>query len=71
MADANLFTYNVGPIFKYRAEHFEPFVEALFGVAHSNAYQNLQKVCQAACTSTSNPSNNPFDFVLGGASIFR
>src|SRR5262249_48402066 len=30
-ASANLFTYNVGPIFKYRTQHFEPFVEALFG----------------------------------------
>jgi hypothetical protein len=65
-ADGNLFTYNVGPIFKYRATHFEPFVETLFGGAHSNTYQNLQKVCQAVCTTTNNPSNNAFDFVIGG-----
>jgi opacity protein-like surface antigen len=65
-ASANLFTYNVGPIFKYRTQHFEPFVEALFGGAHSNTYQNLQKACQAACTTTDNPSNNAFNFVLGG-----
>lgn len=65
-ANGNMFTYNVGPVFKYRSEHFEPFVEALFGGAHSNTYQNLLKACQASCVSTNNPSNNAWDFVLGG-----
>ncbi len=65
-ADANLFTYNVGPVLKYRSEHFEPFAEVLFGGAHSNTYQNLAKACQASCTTTANPSNNAFDFVIGG-----
>src|SRR5215472_17771741 len=32
----DLFTYNVGPVLKYRTEHWEPFVETLFGGAHSN-----------------------------------
>jgi hypothetical protein len=66
IADANLFTYNVGPIFKYRSPHFEPFIDFMFGGAHSNTYQNLFKACQAACTTTSNPSNNAFDFIIGG-----
>jgi hypothetical protein len=35
-AQGNLFTYNVGPIVKFRLSHFEPFVETLFGGAHSN-----------------------------------
>ncbi|HKV79705.1 MAG TPA: outer membrane beta-barrel protein [Candidatus Sulfotelmatobacter sp.] len=65
-ADGNLFTYNVGPVLKYRSQHFEPFVEALFGGAHSNTYQNLFKACQATCTGTLNPSNNAWDFVMGG-----
>ena len=65
-ADGNLFTYNVGPVFKHRSQHFEPFVEALFGGAHSNTYQNLFKACQNICTTTNNPSNNAFDFVIGG-----
>ena len=65
-ANGNLFTYNVGPVVKYRTSHFEPFVEALFGGAHSNTYQNLAKACQLGCTTTSNPSNNAFDFVIGG-----
>jgi hypothetical protein len=59
---ANLFTYNVGPEFKFRASHFEPFVDAMFGGAHSNAFVN---VCNATeCVRS--PSNNAFDFVLGG-----
>jgi len=56
----------VGPIIKYRSEHFEPFVETLFGGAHSNAYHNLFKACQSFCTTTDNPSNNGWDFVIGG-----
>ncbi|HTQ62823.1 MAG TPA: OmpA family protein [Candidatus Solibacter sp.] len=64
--DGNLFTYNVGPVLKHRSAHFEPFVEALFGGAHSNVYANLLKACQANCTTISNPSNNAFDFVIGG-----
>ncbi|HET7106955.1 MAG TPA: OmpA family protein [Candidatus Acidoferrum sp.] len=65
-ADANLFTYNIGPILKYRTRHFEPFVETMFGGAHSNTYQNLFKACQGACSTTNNPSNNAFDFIIGG-----
>src|SRR5215471_7841502 len=52
--------------FMYRAQHFEPFVEAIFGGAHSNTYQNLLKACQANCTTTNSPSNNAWDFVIGG-----
>ncbi len=47
-ASGNLFTYNVGPIFKVRMHHFEPFAEALFGGAHSNFYGNLYKDCGPA-----------------------
>ena len=65
-ASGDLFTYNVGPVMKYRSEHFEPFVETLFGGAHSNAYQNLLKACQTACVTTQNPSNNAWDFMIGG-----
>jgi hypothetical protein len=67
-ADANLFTYNFGPVFKpIRKEHFEPFVETLFGGAHSNTYANAIAACQNACAITSSkPSNNAWDFVIGG-----
>ncbi|HSY66495.1 MAG TPA: outer membrane beta-barrel protein [Terriglobales bacterium] len=67
-AQGNLFTYNGGPIFKYRMSHFEPFAEALFGGAHSNFYGNLFKDCgPAGCVVASrSPSNNAFDFIIGG-----
>jgi hypothetical protein len=67
-AQGNLFTYNVGPIFKVRMHHFEPFAEALFGGAHSNFYGNLFKDCgPAGCVVASkSPSNNAFDFIIGG-----
>jgi hypothetical protein len=67
-AQGNLFTYNVGPIFKYRTEHFEPFAEVLFGGAHSNFYGNLYKGCtNSGClVASKSPSNNAFDFIIGG-----
>jgi hypothetical protein len=69
VANGNLFTYNVGPIVKYRTKHFEPFAEALFGGAHSNFYGTLFQDCTSAngCQTTSkSPSNNAFDFIIGG-----
>lgn len=65
-SSGDLFTYNVGPVLKYRAQHWEPFVETLFGGAHSNTYSNLQHACQLNCISTLNPSNNAWDFIIGG-----
>ena len=67
-AQGNLFTYNVGPIVKFRTSHFEPFVEALFGGAHSNFYGNLYKNCGlvGCAVATKSPSNNAFDFLIGG-----
>src|SRR5208283_1251832 len=65
-AQGNLFTYNVGPIVKFRTSHVEPFVEALFGGAHSNFYGNLYKDCNGCSVASSSPSNNAFDFIIGG-----
>jgi hypothetical protein len=66
VASGNLFTYNVGPIVKYRTEHVEPFVETLFGGAHSNVYGNVFRACQLTCVTAGSPSNNAFDFMIGG-----
>jgi hypothetical protein len=66
---ANLFTYNIGPIIKFRTPHFEPFVETLFGGAHSDAGGHLFAACNGlgACVSNAkSPSNNAFDFIIGG-----
>ena len=67
-AQGNLFTYNVGPVFKYRAGHFEPFGEVLFGGAHTNFYGNLYTGCgNSGCLQANKtPSNNAWDFVIGG-----
>lgn len=73
-AQGNLFTYNVGPIAKVRISHFEPFAEALFGGAHSNFYGNLYQECNGitGCTTLSkSPSNNAFDFIIGGGVDIR
>jgi hypothetical protein len=63
-ASANLFTYNVGPVIKARVGRIEPFGEVLFGGAHSSFYGNLCR--QLATCVVNNPSNNAFDFVIGG-----
>lgn len=67
-ASGNLFTYNFGPIIKLRKSHFEPFVEALGGGAHSNFYGNLARSCGllATCVVSRSPSNNAADFIIGG-----
>ena len=67
----DMFTYNVGPVLKYRGERWEPFVETLFGGAHSNTYNNLfhdlcVSVSGVCAPTTHTPSNNAFDFVIGG-----
>jgi Outer membrane protein beta-barrel domain len=64
-AQGNLFTYNIGPIVKFRAVIFEPFVETLFGGAHSNFYANLYQACAGCTTLGKSPSNNAFDFIIG------
>jgi opacity protein-like surface antigen len=60
---ANLFTYNVGPEIKLRSGKFQPFGEAMFGGAHSNANVNA---CNALGNCVHSPSNNAFDFIIGG-----
>jgi len=62
---ANLFTYNAGVIAKHRTEKFEPFFEVLFGGMHSNVFGNVFKDC-VGCVATHSPSNNAFDFMIGG-----
>ena len=64
IATANLFTYNLGPVVKLRSGHFEPFGEVLFGGAHSSFYSDLCKTFTGCVVN--NPSNNAFDFVIGG-----
>jgi hypothetical protein len=64
-ASGDLFTYNVGPTLKLQRGHIQPFVEALFGGAHSNFYGSLFHNC-VGCVVSKSPSNNAFDFIIGG-----
>jgi hypothetical protein len=41
-------------------------VEALFGGAHSNVYGNVFRACELTCVTSGSPSNNAFDFLIGG-----
>ena len=54
-ANGDLFTYNAGFVAKHRFSHFEPFVETLFGGAHTNSYQNIQKACVVGCITLELP----------------
>ena len=65
-SSGDLFTYNFGPVLKYRSGKWEPFVEALGGGAHSNTYSNLASACALSCTGTLTPSNNAATFIIGG-----
>ena len=65
-AKANLLTYHIGPIFKFRVHHLEPFAEAMLGGAHSNVYANLAKACELACpASPISPHNDGYSYVAG------
>lgn len=61
-------TYLFGPIIKARLNHFEPFGEVLFGVAHTNAYANIFTALQNETGSTFHfqGSQNPFAMAAGG-----
>jgi len=65
---ANLFTYNALVVAKGRFEKFEPYIETGLGGAHSNAYINSGKACTGCIPQVGapKPSNNAFDFVIGG-----
>jgi hypothetical protein len=69
-ASGNLFTYNVGPQIKFHRGPISPFVEALFGGAHSNFYGNVFHNC-IGCVISKSPSNNAFDFIIGGGIDFK
>ena len=67
-ASGNLFTYQFGPQIKKHTGKFQPFGEALFGAAHSNAYATLVHCVenQGCTTGSGNGSNNGFAMQYGG-----
>ena len=66
----NLFTYMFGPVAKYRIHRFEPFVEILFGGAHSNFYLNACNSNSTLCSSGT-PDSTAFALAAGGGVDFE
>jgi hypothetical protein len=66
----NLFTYMFGPEIKVRTHGLHPFVDLLFGGAHSNVYGNAFKtLCQptaGACSFSGKPASDAFAMMFGG-----
>jgi hypothetical protein len=66
----NLFTYVFGPEIKVRAPKFHPFVDLLFGGAHTNVYGNaFHTICQpivGGCGLSKAPTAEAFAMDFGG-----
>lgn len=61
---ANVFTYLFGPQIKKHSGKWQPFGQALFGAAHSNAYANVYDSIHGLTSSNNN--NNAFAMEFGG-----
>src|SRR5271157_2890673 len=62
--NGNVFTYMFGPQIKKHTGRVQPFGEALFGAAHSNAYANIYNSIHGLTSASSN--NNAFAMAFGG-----
>lgn len=62
--NGNVFTYLFGPQIKKHSGKFQPFGEALFGAAHSNAYASIYNGVNRVTSGSSN--NNAFAMQFGG-----
>ncbi len=60
----NVFTYLFGPQIKKHSGKLQPFGQALFGAAHSNAYANIYNSINGITSASSN--NNAFAMEFGG-----
>ena len=63
-ANGNLFTYMFGPQIKKHTGMFQPFGEALFGAAHTNAYATI--LTEEGKILQGSGNNNAFAMALGG-----
>jgi hypothetical protein len=61
--NGNVFTYMFGPQFKKHSGKFQPFGQALFGAAHTNAYATI---FNAEGIASGNSNNNAFAMEFGG-----
>ena len=62
--NGNVFTYMFGPQIKKHSGKLQPFGEALFGAAHSNAYAQVYNTIHGGVSGSSN--NNAFAMEFGG-----
>ena len=63
-ASGNVFTYMFGPQFKKHSGLFQPFGEALFGAAHTNAYASI--LTDEGKIVSGSGDNNGFAMEFGG-----
>jgi OmpA family len=68
-ANGNLFTYMFGPQIKKHTGRVQPFGEALFGMAHTNAYATIANAEGRVTTGSGN--NNGFSMALGGGIDYK
>ena len=68
-ANGNLFTYMFGPQIKKHSGKFQPFAEALFGAAHTNAYATI--LTEEGKILQGQGNNNGFAMALGGGIDFQ
>ena len=68
-ASGNLFTYMAGPQIKKHTGKFQPFAEAVFGGAHTNAYTTI--VNAEGGTTSGGGNNNGFAMAAGGGIDFK
>jgi hypothetical protein len=66
--NGNVFTYMFGPQIKKHSGKIQPFGQALFGAAHSNAYASIYNAVNGITSASSN--NNAFAMEFGGGLDF-
>lgn len=66
-AGANLFTYQFGPQIKWRNHKWQPFIESLYGGAHSKGFASALKARgDGSNVLTGNGTSNAFAMEVGG-----
>ena len=67
-ASANLVTYQFGPQFKKHSGKLQPFVETLYGVAHSHGYASVLRARGNGTNQLQGggDNNNAFAMEIGG-----
>jgi hypothetical protein len=66
-SSTNMFTYQFGPQFKKHTGRFQPYIQSLYGVAHSSGYEAVLRARgNGTYVLTGGGGNNAFAMELGG-----